>query len=104
MLNSSGFLRCNTSLLSQGAYLEWLIYYTLTTLVAWGPLGPSMMSKLTSSPSFKDLNPSSFMAEKWTKISLPPSFCSMKPNPLASLNHFTLPVAKLFTTFHKLEF
>jgi len=30
------------------------------------------------------------MALKCTKISLPPS-CSMKPKPLRSLNHFTLP-------------
>ncbi len=33
--------------------------YSLTTLVACGPLGPSTMSKLTSSPSLRVLNPSS---------------------------------------------
>lgn len=74
---------------------KWLTYI-LTTLVACGPLGPSTISKLTSWPSRKVLKPSSWIAEKWTKISLPPFSCSMKPNPLASLNHFTLPVAKPF--------
>jgi len=32
--------------------------YRLTTLLAWGPLGPSVMSNSTRSPSDNDLNPS----------------------------------------------
>lgn len=35
------------------------------------------------------------MAEKWTKMSLPPSSGVTNPNPLLSLNHFTIPVAPL---------
>src|SRR2546423_3770378 len=33
----------------------------------------------------------------WTKRSLPPSSGVMKPNPLSSLNHFTVPVAIAFS-------
>jgi hypothetical protein len=33
------------------------------------------------------------MALKWTKTSLDPSEGAMKPKPLSSLNHFTVPVA-----------
>src|SRR4051812_42564178 len=32
----------------------------------------------------------------WTKRSLPPSSGVMKPKPLSSLNHFTVPVAMIF--------
>src|SRR6185369_3771948 len=32
------------------------------------------------------------MAEWWTKTSGPSPSCSMNPNPLSALNHFTLPV------------
>src|SRR6202008_4522735 len=64
-----------------------------TTFSAAGPLGPSTMSNSTFSPSVSVLKPSWVIAEKWTNRSLPPS-CSMKPKPLASLNHFTLPVAR----------
>ena len=44
---------------------------------------------------------SAAMLEKWTKRSLPPSSGSMKPNPLASLNHFTVPVATLAPPDHE---
>jgi hypothetical protein len=35
------------------------------------------------------------MAEWWTKQSLEPSAGEMKPNPLASLNHFTVPLVRI---------
>ena len=53
-----------------------------------------MISNSTASPSANDLKPSPEIAEKWTKTSSPPS-CSIKPNPLASLNHFTVPSANV---------
>ena len=68
--------------------------YCFTTFAAWRPLGPWVMSNSTRSPSDKDLKPSAWIAEKWTKTSSPPS-CSIKPNPLASLNHLTLPSANV---------
>ena len=68
--------------------------YCLVTFAAWSPLGPWVMSNSTKSPSDKDLKPSAWIAEKWTKTSSPPS-CSIKPNPLASLNHLTLPSANV---------
>ena len=66
--------------------------YRFITFAAWSPFGPSTMSNSTSSPSVKDLKPSAWIAEKCTNTSSPPS-CSMKPKPLASLNHFTRPSA-----------
>lgn len=68
--------------------------YCLVTFAAWSPLGPWVTSNSTKSPSDKDLKPSAWIAEKWTKTSSPPS-CSIKPNPLASLNHLTLPSANV---------
>jgi hypothetical protein len=53
-----------------------------------------VISNSTASPSANDLKPSPEIAEKWTKTSSPPS-CSIKPNPLASLNHFTVPSANV---------
>src|SRR3990172_906544 len=67
-------------------------YLALTTLAACGPLGPWVMSNSTRSPSWRDLKPSARMALKWTNTSGPFSWL-MNPNPFASLNHFTLPVA-----------
>src|SRR5450432_20191 len=32
------------------------------------------------------------MSRKWAKRSAPPASCAMKPKPLLSLNHFTVPV------------
>src|SRR3954468_10158221 len=43
------------------------------------------------------------MAEKWTKTSSP-VWRVMKPKPLASLNHFTVPCSMLLNTFKFLEF
>src|SRR5208282_4168211 len=65
---------------------------TLVTLAACRPFGPLVTSNVTSSPSARDLKPSPLMAEKCTNTSSPFS-CSRKPNPLLSLNHFTLPFA-----------
>jgi len=53
---------------------------------------PFSSTKLTRSPSLRDLNPLPSIAEKCTNTSLPPSL-SMNPKPLLSLNHFTLPSA-----------
>ena len=62
----------------------------LTTFLAWRPFGPSTTSKLTRSPSFRVLSPSAMMEVWWTKTSVPRSR-TMKPKPLPSLNHFTVP-------------
>src|SRR6187551_297063 len=40
------------------------------------------------------------IAEKWANRSSPPPSGVMKPNPLASLNHFTVPVGILLVTSH----
>src|SRR3989304_3211904 len=58
------------------------------------PLLPFVTSNSTLSPSAKDLKPSPWIAEKCTNTSSPPS-CEIKPNPLLSLNHFTVPCAIL---------
>src|SRR5215210_2965344 len=62
----------------------------LLTLPAWGPFGPSTISNSTACPSASVRNPLPAIAEKWTNTSLPDSR-SMKPYPLALLNHLTLP-------------
>jgi hypothetical protein len=59
------------------------------------PLGPCVTSKLTFCPSLRVLNPLMLMAEKCANTSSPPSSGVMNPNPFASLNHFTVPVAIL---------
>lgn len=66
-------------------------FYSATTFSAWGPFLPSVTLNETCWPSASVLNPLPSIALKWTKTSGPES-CSMKPKPLASLNHFTLPV------------
>src|SRR6266513_3803073 len=66
--------------------------YTRTTFMACSPLSPVFTSNSTTCPSASVLKPSIWMAEKCTNTSSPPS-CSMKPYPLASLNHFTFPLA-----------
>jgi hypothetical protein len=63
------------------------VNYSLTTLIALGPFGPFSVSKLTASPSARDLNPSPWMDVWCTKASLPSSH-EIKPKPLLSLNHF----------------
>src|SRR5208337_1331894 len=60
------------------------------TFWAWGPLAPWTTSNSTSWFSARDRKPSPVMALKWTKTS-GPSSREMNPNPLASLNHLTLP-------------
>src|SRR5213076_3526682 len=72
---------------------EWRgVRYKRTTFAACSPLSPVFTSNCTACPSASVLNPSIWIAEKCTKTSSPPS-CSMKPYPLASLNHFTFPLA-----------
>src|ERR1700742_897993 len=60
---------------------------------ACGPLGPCSTSNSTLAPSVSDLKPSLVTELKWTNTSLLPSLGVMKPNPFASLNHLTVPVA-----------
>src|SRR3954467_2084698 len=60
---------------------------------ACGPLGPCATSKLTFWFSLSVLKPLPWIAEKCAKRSLPPSSGVMKPKPLESLNHLTVPVA-----------
>src|SRR5690606_20483085 len=66
-------------------------YWTMETPAACAPFGPCTISKLTRWPSCKVRKPSVLMAEKWTNTSSLPSSGAMKPKPLASLNHFTVP-------------
>src|SRR6195256_864077 len=66
--------------------------YTSLMLAARGPLGLCSTSYCTLSLSFSVLKPLAWMDEKCTKRSLLPSSGVMKPKPLASLNHFTVPV------------
>src|SRR5436190_1231605 len=65
--------------------------YTRTTFMACSPLSPVFTSNSTACPSASVLKPSIWIAEKCTNTSSPAS-CSMKPYPLASLNHFTFPL------------
>src|SRR5215211_3419544 len=53
------------------------------------------MSNSTRSPSASVLKPLPWMAEWWTKQSFWPPSGVMKPKPLASLNHFTVPVVRI---------
>src|SRR5438477_12795210 len=53
------------------------------------------MSISTRSPSASVLKPLTWMAEWWTKQSFWPPSGVMKPKPLASLNHFTVPVVRI---------
>src|SRR5690349_16700281 len=62
-------------------------------LLACLPFGPCVTSKETFWPSFSVLKPGMLIAEKCAKRSSPPPSGVMKPKPLASLNHFTVPVA-----------
>jgi len=68
-----------------------LLNQTTLTSVALGPFGPWAVWNSTSSPSFRDLNPSPVIAEWWTNTSLFPS-TSINPKPFWSLNHFTRPL------------
>src|SRR5436190_21328519 len=62
-------------------------------LLACLPFGPVVTSKETFWPSFNVLKPGMLIAEKCAKRSSPPPSGVMNPNPLASLNHLTVPVA-----------
>jgi len=70
------------------------------TLSAWGPFGPWVISNSTREPSLRDLKPVPAIAVWWTKTSAPPPSCAMKPKPLSSLNHLTVPCA-ISLTFGK---
>src|SRR5439155_16463479 len=52
---------------------------TTLTVRACGPFGPSSTSYSTFAPSARLLYPSPLIALWWTKTSLPPSSCVMKP-------------------------
>src|SRR5439155_15045088 len=62
-------------------------------LLACLPFGPVVTSNETFWPSLSVLNPGILIAEKCANRSSPPPSGVMNPNPLASLNHFTVPVA-----------
>jgi hypothetical protein len=63
------------------------------------PLGPVVTSNVTFMPSCRLLKPLPWIAEKCAKRSSPPPSGVMKPKPLASLNHLTVPVAMLRISF-----
>src|SRR5690606_636454 len=64
------------------------------TASACRPFWPCTTSNDTCWPSCRLLKPSVWMARKWTNTSSPFSRL-MKPKPLASLNHLTVPVCRL---------
>src|SRR6185312_1080338 len=64
--------------------------------VACLPLGPSFTSNSTFWFSLRVLKPEPWISEKWAKWSSPPPSGLMKPKPLESLNHFTVPVLIAF--------
>src|SRR6476620_11396163 len=64
-------------------------------LACFLPLLPWVTSKDTFCPSFSVLNPGMLIWEKCAKRSSPPPSGVMKPKPLESLNHLTVPVAML---------
>jgi hypothetical protein len=74
------------------------INYSFVTLIALGPFGPFSVSKLTESPSARDLNPEPRIEVWWTNTS-PPSSLVIKPKPFESLNHFTVPLVIPVTSF-----
>ena len=57
------------------------------------PLGPCVTSNWTFWPSLRVLKPFIWIAEKCANKSSPPSSGVIKPKPLESLNHLTVPVA-----------
>src|SRR5690606_10666281 len=67
---------------------------SFATFSAAGPFWPCTMSNSTRSPSLRDLKPDPWIDEWWTKQSLSPPSGVMNPKPLASLNHFTVPVVR----------
>src|SRR5688572_9077751 len=69
--------------------------------VALSPLGPFVTSKETRCFSLSDLWPLPWISEKCANTSSPPSSGVMNPNPFASLNHFTVPVAMQLSSTKK---
>src|SRR5690606_38129753 len=65
--------------------------YIACTSSACRPFWPCTTLKETFWPSCRDLKPVPWIERKWTKTSGPLSGV-MKPKPLASLNHLTVPV------------
>src|SRR6185503_6924267 len=70
--------------------------------VACLPFGPSLISNSTFWFSFRVLKPEPWISEKWAKRSSPPPSGLMKPKPLESLNHFTVPVLIACSSFRKI--
>src|SRR5690554_1183525 len=62
-------------------------------LEAWRPFLPWVTSKETFWPSCRVLKLSAWISEKCANRSSPLSSGEMKPKPLVSLNHLTVPVA-----------
>src|SRR5690348_6628594 len=73
--------------------------YAACTWSACMPFGPFTLMKVTFWPSCNDLKPSPWMARKWTNRSSPLSGL-MKPKPLASLNHLTVPLCLSDITYN----
>src|ERR1700732_1299826 len=69
--------------------------YARLTCSACRPFGPRFTTNETLAPSSSDLYPLASIAEKWTKTSSPFSRW-INANPLAALNHFTVPVSFMF--------
>ncbi|KGS01778.1 hypothetical protein X962_5070 [Burkholderia pseudomallei MSHR7343] len=67
--------------------------YSGLMLAAWRPFGPRFVSKLTFWFSASVLYPSLRISEKCANRSSPPESGVMKPKPLVSLNHLTVPVS-----------
>ncbi len=100
MTDNSGFIRGIIIRPAQEDLYMWEdVAQTIRTFSAAGPLSPWTVSNSTFWPSFNVLNPSIAMDEWWTKRSLEPSSGVMKPKPLLSLNHFTVPCVICVLTF-----
>src|SRR3954463_15585124 len=70
----------------------------MLTFSAWKPLGPLTTSNWTAAPSCRLRKPFDLIAEKCTNTSSP-VWRLIKPKPLASLNHFTVPCSIVFSYF-----
>src|SRR4051812_41577701 len=65
------------------------------------PFWPCVSSYVTRCPSLRLLKPSPRISLKCAKRSLPPVSGVMKPKPLPSLNHLTVPVSVLLLVLMK---
>src|SRR2546425_11494836 len=70
--------------------------YSGLMFAACRPFGPRFTSNSTFWPSFSVLKPLIWIAVGCANRSSPPSVGVMKPKPLESLNHLTVPVAIYF--------